>query len=106
MVHKAFAHYGNRFKTAVRMPWKAGNLLAVVHSPAVFHDKILPDAPAGKQRWVGPHRVISLGKFIFMMHAKEKRVSGFPLKSQWFHACDGISSFSLHIVFICPRPMR
>ena len=88
MVYKTLAHDGHRFKTPMRMRWKAGHSLAVVHAPAVLTGKVLAQVAAG-QRCLWTHGRVTLGVSVVVVHAKQKRVDGLPGKAQRLVAENG-----------------
>ena len=60
MVDEPLAHQRHRFKAAVRVAWKAGHGLAVVHAPAVLAAEVATDL-AAFQRHGGRKGAIACG---------------------------------------------
>jgi hypothetical protein len=59
----------------------------MVHPPAVFRGEILPKVSSGQRsRW--SQLVVSFGVIIQVMNTKQKRIAGFPHKSQRFDISD------------------
>ena len=61
VVNAALAHDGHGLKATVRVRWKAGHGVAVVHAPTVFARKVLADVPARPKRLVGASSALPAG---------------------------------------------
>ena len=73
VVNQSLHHVSNGFKTTVRVRRESRYLVAVVHAPAVFYYKVIPDVPAS-QRGIRAHFVVCLWIKIEVVHTKQKGI--------------------------------
>jgi hypothetical protein len=77
VVNAALAHDGDGLKATVRVRWKAGHGVAVVHAPTVFARKVLAYCPPG-QRGLWRQICVASGVGIDVVDAEQKRVQRGP----------------------------
>ena len=81
MINETLANDGDRFKTAMRVLRKPGDLLTVIHPPAVDSLEVLADV-SSRERRCRPHVVVSCRIRVIVMNAKEERIRGLPRKAE------------------------
>ena len=85
VIDVSMAHDRDGLESAVRMLWKAGYDVAVIHPPAVFSLEVLTDVPARK-RCVRSEAFVSRGILVVVICAEKKWIGTLPGKTQWLKA--------------------
>src|SRR5712671_248167 len=83
MVYQSPLNDSDRFKSTMGMRGESGNRFTVVHSPSVFHAKILAQISTGK-RCRRSHHLIAGRIRILVMYTKKKWITGLPGETQCF----------------------
>ena len=87
VIDEAFAHDGEGLEAAVRVLREAGHHFAVVHAKSVFCLEVLAQiAPA--EGHSGAEALVSCGIGVRVMDAEQKRILGWPGKTERTHVQD------------------
>lgn len=81
MINKSLFYDCYRFETAVRVTWKTRDMRSMVHSPAVFSCKVLPDISPLETSF-GSEFSIPFWVIVQMVNAEKIWVRSWPLKAK------------------------